>query len=352
MHPRIEQVLHLGQETHSKWDALFGTLRDSGLSLDRNYPTLQECSFNELNERLLATLAMLSALRNIDEGGTSLLLPRIQPLTSSLNQIGQHAESVSSSFAGYQGSTFTDNSGNLSIQVNSAGSVITTFSIASAMEGISSAQMVLADQLTIGLRFGRFKGAGLFQETAKELQNIAKQMAELLDAAKEKEEELNGLNRRLVGLETASIQRLADIDKVKDASQASNTTAQQQIAEIEAKLIRVKEITKNADALSTSVEAYDADFQAFQDSLSTRTTMHEKFEKEAASAMAENKKRESTIDGLISKADTMIRGATTAGLSSSLETTKDDYEKRLKITGRWFLGSVIVLLVCLIPIAG
>jgi hypothetical protein len=65
-----------------------------------------------------------------------------------------------------------------------------------------------------------------------------------------------------------------------------------------------------------------------------------------------NKTREQDIDALISKADSMIRGATTAGLSNSLDEARASYEKRLSRTGWCFLASVSVLLICLLPIAG
>lgn len=48
----------------------------------------------------------------------------------------------------------------------------------------------------------------------------------------------------------------------------------------------------------------------------------------------------------------MIRGATTAGLSLSLDEARKAYEERLEKTGWWFLGSVVVLLICLLAIAG
>ena len=64
-----------------------------------------------------------------------------------------------------------------------------------------------------------------------------------------------------------------------------------------------------------------------------------------------NVERETTIVSLIDKADTMIRGATTAGLSKSLDDAREHYEKRLVATQWYFLASVVFLLICSLPIA-
>jgi di/tricarboxylate transporter len=47
----------------------------------------------------------------------------------------------------------------------------------------------------------------------------------------------------------------------------------------------------------------------------------------------------------------MIRGATTAGLSKSLDDAKDTYERRLQATQKYFIWSVVALVVSVLPIA-
>src|SRR5690606_17546544 len=111
-------------------------------------------------------------------------------------------------------------------------------------------------------------------------------------------------------------------------------TAQNKVEEIEAKLARTKEITKASDALETRVEEYEASFSAFQESLDSRVEAHQKFEQDAKDAKAKLEERESEIDRLIDKSDSMIKGATSAGLATSLDETKTAYEKRLRRTGR------------------
>ncbi len=63
-----------------------------------------------------------------------------------------------------------------------------------------------------------------------------------------------------------------------------------------------------------------------------------------------NESREDEIDRLTAKAESMIQGATTAGLGDSLEKTRELYEKRMRDANNGFLFSVGLLLVCALPL--
>ena len=85
--------------------------------------------------------------------------------------------------------------------------------------------------------------------------------------------------------------------------------------------------------------------------MTARLKQFSEFESSVKEALRLSEEREGKIDELISKSDTMIRGATTAGLSSSLDETKSTYESRLQTTQKYFLISVLLLLVSSLPIA-
>ncbi|MDP3438565.1 MAG: hypothetical protein Q8R95_03100, partial [Azonexus sp.] len=122
-------------------------------------------------------------------------------------------------------------------------------------------------------------------------------------------------------------------------------------AEIIQKLAQVREVSKDADTLQQKVTAFASQFEAFDSQMKSRLHLFNEFELATKEGQRLNEGREQKVQEIIDKADTMIRGATTAGLSKSLEDTKDDYEKRLKHTQWYFLGSVVLLLVCVLPIA-
>lgn len=352
MHSHIEQTLQLAQSAQKSWDELFSLLRDSGLNLDRSYPSLHRSSLNELNERLAATFLLADGLRSIEDGGVVLLRPRLPSIEGPLSQIHQQADAALVQLRTFADATLSDPSGNLTVQVARGGSVVTNWTLSGHLDSIAAQQTALLDQLTLGLRFGRYKGVGLFQERARELQDMAAELGKLLaesrPLAAELEQALADAKNRV---EHAQEQAEA-AEGHKDQAASVATAAQQSLVEIDAKLARIKEITKASDSLSNQVDEYEASFTAFQESLGARVAAHEKFEGDMSAALAANRKREADITALIDKADTMIRGATTAGLSNSLDEARIAYEARLEKTGWWFLGSVVVLMVCLLPIAG
>lgn len=352
MHPKIEHTLQIGQQAQKSWDTLFSLMKDSGLPMDHSYASLHRSTLHELNERMTATFLLLDSLRSVDDSGVTLLAPRLQNIEGPLSQIQQQAEGALAQFRAYPDATFGDPSGNLTVQIVRGGSVLTNWNLGSHLDPIGAQQTVLLDQLTLGLRFGRYKGVGIFQERARELQSMGAALAELLADSKSMSAEIGVV---LKEVRTAAEQARAEAEAaLEQKGQAATHTsgAQQALGEIEAKLARVREISKASDALQTQVEKYDASFEAFQEALDARVALQEKFEADTATARANNGEREAHITSLIDKADTMIRGATTAGLSLSLDEARKAYEERLEKTGWWFLGSVVVLLICLLPIAG
>lgn len=352
MHPNIEKVLETAKTSQDCWDDLFATIRTGGLPLDRAYASLQGSTINELNERMAAVFLMLASLGNVEESGVTLLIPRIPNIVGPLTQILTQCQQALAQFKSYPDATFSDPGGNMNIHAIRGGSAVTNWAANSYFDVIAAQQMMLVDQLTLALRFGRYKGVGLFQERARELQGMSAQLAELVAKSKPL---LAELEETLITAKETVKEGETELETSQEHRQqivAMLPLAQKSGDEIDAKLARIKEITKASDALSTQIDSYSSSFEAFQSSLDTRVEAHEKFENDSSAASVANKAREKSIDDLISKADAMIRGATVAGLSTSLDETRIAYEARLSTTGWWFLGSVAILLFCLLPIAG
>jgi len=114
---------------------------------------------------------------------------------------------------------------------------------------------------------------------------------------------------------------------------------------------QIKAIGASADSLEQQVSGYKSKFEAFQTQLDARLKMFVDFEANVKSASEQNQLREAEISRLMEKADTMIRGATTAGLSKSLEDARDAYGKQMRNSRFGFLASIVVLLVSAIPLA-
>jgi hypothetical protein len=114
---------------------------------------------------------------------------------------------------------------------------------------------------------------------------------------------------------------------------------------------QIKSTGTSADTLEQQIAGYRAKFDAFQSQLDDRLKQFSEFEKNVVETEQQNKKRESEIDRLSDKADSMIKGATTAGLSKSLEDTQAVYAKRMLISGGGFICAIILLAVSALPLA-
>lgn len=71
--------------------------------------------------------------------------------------------------------------------------MVTNWPLSSHLDPISAQQTVLLDQLTLGLRFGRYKGVGIFQERARELQSMGAALTELLADSKTMSDEIKSV---------------------------------------------------------------------------------------------------------------------------------------------------------------
>lgn len=352
MSTRVEETLQLGTVAREAWGAIFLSLNSAGLPLDKSYASLQDCTLKELDERLTATFTLLEGLQRIDDAAVSLVVPRLKAIANAIGQIKSNCTAALDQARGFpEGFSLNDASGNLQLQVMSGGAAKGVWNLDGSLSTVGSQQMALLDMLTLSLRFGRYKGAGFFQQTAKELRELADELKILLEES----------NPRAVNiasaLETAQTTAASIAAEAKTALEKQGEIAalvpeaQTKVNEIEAKLAHIKEISSKSAALEKEVEDYQSSFDAFQKSIDAKISAHGKFEENLKQAESRNAEREASIDKLIDQADTMIRGATTAGLSSSLDETRLAYEKKLKVTQIWFLGSVVVLLVCILPIA-
>lgn len=351
MHPRIERTLETNKEAQDAWHVVYSTLRSGEFPVEATYDALQESSLSEFNERMLVTFLLIDSLRSIEEASSALVVPRLKSIDELLKKIIQQCKSLTTQTAGFAaGFTLNDASSNLQPQAMVNGSAVGAWNLSVALPAIGTDQMALFDKLTLALRFHRYKGVGLFVEKSRELQLMADELSKLLDNSRPMAKELQERLDTVVKLTQQCEEETEKSEGFRKELEEMVPTAQNKVEEIEAKLARTKEITKASDSLETRVEEYEASFSAFQESLDSRVETHQKFEQDAKDAKAKLEERESEIDRLIDKSDSMIKGATSAGLASSLDETRAAYEKRLWWTGIGFLISTAILFVSALPI--
>ena len=114
---------------------------------------------------------------------------------------------------------------------------------------------------------------------------------------------------------------------------------------------QIKTIGSVANSLEATVDSYKSKFEAFHAELDERNAAFVRFEEQTKVAREKSVARENDIDRLTSLADAMISGSTTAGLSNSLEKTRERYEDRMNKARMGFVGSVILLGLTAVPLA-
>lgn len=143
---------------------------------------------------------------------------------------------------------------------------------------------------------------------------------------------------------------LAQVEAIYAKLQAIQQQATADAASMAALVAQIKPTEANAQALEQQIAAYRAKFDAFQSELDDRQEQFLEFEANTRKVQAESAKREVEIDRLTTLANDMISGATTAGLSTSLEETRKRYEERMNGAKTGFYIAVAILIASALPL--
>jgi len=134
--------------------------------------------------------------------------------------------------------------------------------------------------------------------------------------------------------------------KLQALQQQSTTDS----ASVTALVAQIKTTGASAQTLEQQITAYKVKFDAFQTELDDRLEQFSEFETNTKTVETENAKRAAEIDRLTKLADTMISGATTAGLATSLEETRARYEDRMNSAKTGFYWAVAILILSAFPL--
>jgi len=272
-------------------------------------------------------------------------------MKAGLDTIESQATPVLTTLEPWHGAASNDRNGHLSLQLQHPEKGSLSFDLGSPLAS-------LLQQANAALEHVPYIALAINEESAPLLAGaavaVAQRLHEVHAAAISAGHELSKGKATIEELGSLAASGGQVVQKLQDllaATTVQKATVDSHAAEVEQKLARVREISKDADALHQRVTAFTAQFEAFDSQMKARLEQFTTFEAATKEAERQNLDREERIDVLTGKADTMLRGATTAGLSFSLDMAREAYEARLTRTGRWFLGSVVALLVCLLPIA-
>lgn len=351
MHVRIQGLVTSANDLAQKWSLIVERWDTAGLPDDKPNARLHGATFKEFGKRVMATLDLVASLGRVDEAGQLLFLPKVDSAAKQLKVAHSSVDQLSSELNAQPLALFRDPNGNLDgLQGFVNGAHVSNANAGTQLDQIGNSMTALFDSVSTGLKFGKAKGLSLYHTYGEQLQDLTTGARQL--------------HAEIKALEEAVIVLHSEAKASAEQAQEFSTTAEEALgsikesfadvkasqAEIDAKLATVRETTKAAASLEAQVEGYEASFDAFQKSLDERVAQHAAFEKNMAEALVTNKNRESEIDRLIAKADSMIKGATTAGLGDSLENTRKLYQKRMVGAGIGFFLSILLLAASAIPL--
>jgi hypothetical protein len=348
------ELMNLGERAGKAleaWQRGYAAIRGAGVSDDAPNGHMPNTTVGDLNSRVTVMLAALVRLQGVGPDQMQLIAHRLAALKAMTDTIEAHSGAIVLALDPWQGATATDMNGNLQIQLALPDKGSSNFDLGTPLSAIFQQCTVGLDALPFVAFVAGDDGVQVFAGIARAAeQQLALARAASAGAGKE----------QTSGTATAAkLKKLAEqadglvkqIQEHLTAIGAQRTTGDSNAAEITQKLAQVREVSKSSDTLEQRVTSFTSQFEAFETQMKARLTQFAEFEAATKDAERINGERETTIASLVDKADTMIRGATTAGLSKSLDDAREHYEKRLAAAQWYFLGSVVFLLVCSLPIA-
>lgn len=335
---------------------LHAILSNGQLDLNAPRPSLEGQSVARFYRRANVVFESLLGLRPSDEDSAQALfvLAKVPELRASTKTFFDHVHpSLSTLQSNWrEGMTLRDQNGNFMLQLTLPdGGVVTNVDLSGNVRQMDLGIGQLAVYLAQLLPLCKAESIGDLSVRAAALGDLVRHMDGLRSQA-----------RQLAEAAGASASSTADHDRAAQASHAQAEAAmtkvqvlQQQattdVGSVTALVEKIKTIGASADALEKQIAGYTASFDAFQKQLDGRNQEFVQFQADNQAAQAENLKRTDEIDRLTKLADSMISGATTAGLAKSMEDARARYEERMNSARTGFYVAVGVLIASALPLA-
>jgi hypothetical protein len=352
----VEVVYAELEATRVAWDELQELLANGGYDSKKILTILDGESLSALDARVRLAVELLLSMRSSATDSIEAIVvgSKDADLTSQLRSLSQQTQEILRQIKTHwrEGSTIRDANAAFLLQFFEGESNYVNLDM-----GPNLAQVQTAAKYLVGLL-----GSLLALVKADSISDLSARAA----AVAKLTQECEGLRKQIQHFAKSAGQDSAKTAEHQKAAAATLAQAEvvlaslrelQQRASTDASSVaslveQIKSTGAKSEALSELVLAYELKFEAFQKELDARNAAFAQFEKEASLAIKQNIDREKEIDRLAKLADSMISGATTAGLGKSLEDTRARYEERMNSARNGFGLSVLLLVVSALPLAG
>lgn len=348
------EFLNLGEralQTLESWQSAFAAIGAVGVGPEQTSANTPGVTIAEVSARVTASLAALSRLKGAESERLDLIAQRLPQLKAALDVLDAQSQSIQTTLGQWQGATATDRNGHLNIQINQPERGTTNYDLGSPLLIVTQQAAILLDALPYIAQVLGDESISVFTKIVRASEEQLVQARAAAEGAKKQLTAGTTAVAELTLLGEQASQLGKQVQEVLTSITSQKGTVETNSAEVLQKLVQVREVSKDADTLQQKVTGFASQFEAFEGQMKARLQQFSEFEIATGEGQRLNEDRERKIQELMDKADTMIRGATTAGLSKSLEDTKDFYETRLAETQKYFLWSVVALLVSALPIA-
>jgi uncharacterized protein YoxC len=351
----IDQVFTSLQSAQSLWGELYDLLRRYQYDTSAPRAAINEASVDIMHRNALLVFDTLNAIRPDSESdnGWAVIGLRSAELRSHFSTFTSHMQAAINQIHSYQRENLTIRDGNNNFswqfydgQVNPVNAdVSTNFSNANA------ALLGLLSIVSSLLPLCKAKAVGDLSERAQALASTVSEIEGYRSEAQKLAKSTSTANEKANGFAATIQESLATAQTIQASIQAVQQQVDKDSAAITTLIAQIKSTGSSADTLEQQIAGYKSKFEAFQTQLDERLKQFATFEANIPKAEKQNVAREAEIDRLTQKADSMIKGATTAGLSNSLEETRSIYADRMYFAGGGFIVSIVILTISAIPLA-
>lgn len=192
---------------------------------------------------------------------------------------------------------------------------------------------------------------GDFGKLAQEIEDRRDDSQAVFDVAEDLAEQIKQKDKDAqVLLEKVAVVQ-NEIARLSQEGQNERKTIAEYAAEATNKLSEIRAADERAAALLATVNAYQAQFEAFDNQLATRL---KRFDDESAALLSVRDqlvKEQDEVARLIAESEGLLRGATNVGLASSFSGLQSKIEGELKRAEISFYVSIAVLVLLSLPIA-
>jgi len=351
----LDTAYNEATELRASWETIYAVLTHGSYDVNAARPAIDSTSTENLNRRIILTFELFESLKPLhtDDINYILLSSRAVELNSILRTLRKNLppllEAVRSRLG--TGTRISDQNGNFTLLFETPSVEASTADVSSHFTQIHSATTNLLTLLSGLLGLCKATSVSDVLDRANALANIAASASKYLESTETALKKSEAAVAQSIAFEKQLEEKATEAEGIRSKLELTQQETEKARAGITSLIEQIKTTGASASTLEKQVADYRATFDAFQKSLDDRNKSLAEFEQNAKTAFEKNQAREIEMDRLTQKADTMIRGSTTAGLSKSLEDARSAYATRMFVAGIGFLVSIAILAISAAPLA-